>query len=162
METLSGIVDHVTFHNAESGFAVLRVQVRGAPEPVTIVGHLTQVSAGEYLEATGEWIRDRQHGLQFKAEALRTQHPHTREGIERYLASRIITGIGPRTAKLIVQAFGETTLTVMDEEPERLRQIKGIGKRRLAVIQASWREQKALRHIMLFFHEAGISAARAV
>src|SRR5262249_24049639 len=147
---------------AENGFAVLRVQLRSGADPITIVGHLPQVSEGEYVEATGDWNRDPSHGLQFKAEQLHTQPPHTRDGIERYLASRIIAGIGPRTAKRIVQTFGDETLSVMDEHPERLCQIKGIGKHRLDRIVASWREQKALRHIMLFFHELGITAARAI
>src|ERR1700694_2328220 len=93
-ETLSGTIERVTFHNADSGFAVLRVQSRGRQELVTVVGRLASASAGEYVEATGAWVHDREHGLQFKADEMRTTPPHTVEGIEKYLGSGMIKGIG--------------------------------------------------------------------
>ncbi len=98
-EVLAGIVERVTFHNAESGFAVLRVKARGYRDLVTIVGHAAAIAAGEWITATGEWVNDRTHGQQFKARFLKTSAPTTAEGIERYLASGMIRGIGPVYAK---------------------------------------------------------------
>ena len=105
-ESLSGVIERVTFHNPENGFAVLRVQANGRPGLVTIVGHLPNALAGEYIEGQGAWVHDRDHGLQFKADNLRTTPPHTAEGIEKYLASGLIKGIGPHFARKIVQGHG--------------------------------------------------------
>ncbi len=96
---LAGIVERVTFHNPESGFAVLRVKARGHRDLVTIVGHAAAIAAGEWITATGEWVNDRTHGQQFKARFLKTSAPTTAEGIERYLGSGMIRGIGPVYAK---------------------------------------------------------------
>jgi exodeoxyribonuclease V alpha subunit len=161
-ETLSGIIERVTFHNADSGFAVLRVQATGRRGLVTVVGHLPSAVAGEYIEATGSWNQDRDHGLQFKADQLRTTPPHTVAGIEKYLGSGLIKGIGPRYARKIVEVFGERTLAVIDESPAFLQEVKGIGPRRIQRIRESWREQKAVRAIMVFLQSHGVGTARAV
>jgi exodeoxyribonuclease V alpha subunit len=157
---LSGQIERVAFHNADTGFTVLRVQANRR-DLVTVVGHLPSVTAGEYLEATGEWVQDRDHGLQLKAEHIRTTPPHTIEGIEKYLASGLVKGIGKHYARKIVEAFGERTLAVIDESPAFLREIKGIGPQRVARIRESWREQKAVRGIMLFLQSHGVGTARA-
>jgi exodeoxyribonuclease V alpha subunit len=161
-ESLSGIIERVTFHNADTGFAVLRVQAHGRREEVTVVGQIPSVVAGEYLEATGEWVDDRDHGRQFKAESLRTAAPQTAEGIEKFLGSGLIKGIGPRYAHRIVKAFGERTLAIIDESPAFLQQIKGIGARRIQRIRESWQQQKAVRAILVFLQSHGIGSARAV
>jgi exodeoxyribonuclease V alpha subunit len=161
-EALSGIIERVTFHNADTGFAVLRVQASGRRGLVTVVGHLPSAVAGEYVEAEGVWAQDRDHGLQFKAEQLRTTPPHTRAGIEKYLASGLVKGIGPHFARKIVEAFGERALEVIDESPAFLKEIKGIGPRRIQRIRESWREQKAVRSIMVFLQSHGVGTARAV
>jgi exodeoxyribonuclease V alpha subunit len=161
-ETISGVIERVVFHNTENGFAVLRIQTNGRSEPVTVVGHLPSALAGEYIEASGAWIRDRDHGLQFKAGEMRTTPPHTAEGIEKYLASGLIKGIGPHFARKIVEVFGERTLAVIDESPAFLKEIKGIGPRRIQRIRESWREQKAVRSIMVFLQSHGVGTARAV
>src|SRR4051794_28663413 len=161
-ETLSGIVERVTFHNADNGFAVLRVQVQGRRGPVTVVGHLPSAVAGEYVEATGSWVQDREHGEQFKAETLRCTPPHSVEGIEKYLGSGLVKGIGPHFARKIVEVFGERTLNVIDESPSFLSEVKGIGPRRIQRIRESWQEQKAVRGIMVFLQSHGIGTARAV
>ncbi len=161
-ETLSGVIERVTFHNPETGFAVLRVQARGRRGLVTVVGNLPSVVAGEYVEASGTWIQDREHGEQFKADDLRCTPPHTAEGIEKYLGSGLVKGIGPHFARRIVEVFGERTLTVIDESPAFLQEVKGIGKRRLQLIRESWREQKAVRDIMVFLQSHGVGTARAV
>jgi exodeoxyribonuclease V alpha subunit len=161
-ERLSGIIERVTFHNPDNGFAVLRVQVSGRRGLFTVVGNLPSAVVGEYIEATGAWIQDREHGLQFKADQLRTTPPHTVEGIEKYLASGLIKGIGRHYARKIVEVFGERTLAVIDESPSFLQEIKGIGPRRIQRIRESWREQKAVRAIMVFLQSHGVGTARAV
>jgi exodeoxyribonuclease V alpha subunit len=161
-ETLSGIIERVTFHNPENGFAVLRVQASGRSGLVTVVGHLATALAGEYIEATGAWNHDRDHGLQFKADQLRITPPHTVEGIAKYLGSGLVKGIGPHFARKIVDVFGERTLAVIDESPAFLQEVRGIGPRRLQRIRQSWQEQKGVRAIMVFLQSHGVGTARAV
>jgi exodeoxyribonuclease V alpha subunit len=161
-EPLSGIVERVTFHNPENGYAVLRVQAAGRRGIVTVVGHLPAVHAGEFLEGEGDWVQDRDHGLQFKAASLRLTPPHTREGLVKYLASGLVKGIGPHYARKIVEVFGDRTLQVIDESPSFLTEVKGIGPKRIQQIRESWREQKAVRGIMVFLQSHGIGTARAV
>jgi exodeoxyribonuclease V alpha subunit len=161
-EHLSGTIERVTFHNPENGFAVLRVHARGQRGPVTVVGHLPSAIAGEYVEATGDWVQERDHGLQFRADELRTTPPHTVEGIARYLGSGLIKGIGPHFARKIVAVFGERTLAVIDDSPSFLSEVKGIGPRRIQRIRESWREQKVVRAIMVFLQSHGVGTARAV
>jgi exodeoxyribonuclease V alpha subunit len=161
-ETLSGIIERVTFHNPETGFAVLRVQARGRRGLTTVVGHLPAVVAGEYIEAEGAWVQDREHGEKFRAERLQCMPPHTAAGIEKYLGSGLVKGIGPHFAKKIVAVFKDRTLEVIEESPSFLSEIKGIGPRRLQRIRESWQEQKAVRNIMVFLQSHGIGTARAV
>jgi exodeoxyribonuclease V alpha subunit len=161
-ESLKGIIERVTFHNPENGFAVLRVQVAGRRELITAVGHLPAAVAGEYLEASGEWEQGKEHGLQFKADSLTTTPPQSAKGIERYLGSGLVRGIGPHFARKIVQVFGERTLTVIDESPAYLREIKGIGPRRVQRIREGWHEQKSVRAILMFLQAHGVGNARAV
>jgi len=161
-EHLSGTIERVTFYNPQNGFVVLRVQARGQRGLVTVVGHLPAVAAGEYVEATGAWEQERDHGLQFRAEELRSTPPHTAEGIARYLGSGLIKGIGPNFARKIVAVFGERTLAIIDDSPSFLREVKGIGPRRIERIRASWREQKAVRGIMVFLQSHGVGTGRAV
>lgn len=161
-EILTGVIERVTFHNPENGFAVLRVQAAGKRGLVTVVGNLPSAVAGEFVEAAGEWVQDRDHGLQLKADELRTTPPHTPAGIEKYLGSGLVKGIGPHYARKIVEVFGERTLAVIDESPTFLREVKGIGPRRIQKIRASWQEQKAVRGIMVFLQSHGVGTARAV
>src|SRR5262245_13543154 len=117
-EKLSGIIERITFHNPDTGFAVLRVLARGPRQGlVPVVGIIANPVAGEYVDAAGAWVQDRDHGLQFKADDLRTTPPHTTEGIAKYLGSGLIKGIGPHFAKKIVDVFGDRTLNVIDESP---------------------------------------------
>jgi exodeoxyribonuclease V alpha subunit len=161
-EPLSGIIERVTFHNPDNGYAVLRVQGAGRRGVVTVVGHLPAVHAGEFLEGEGDWVQDRDHGLQFKATSLRLTPPHTPEGIVKYLASGLVKGIGPHYARRIVEVFGDRTLQVIDESPSFLTEVKGIGPKRIQQIRESWKEQKAVRGIMVFLQSHGIGTARAV
>jgi exodeoxyribonuclease V alpha subunit len=161
-ETLSGTVERVTFHSPDTGWAVLRVVARGRRGLVTVVGHVPNVTAGEYVEAAGAWVQDREHGEQFKADELRCTPPSTVEGIEKYLGSGLVKGIGPHFARKIVAVFGERTLNVIDESPSFLKEVKGIGPRRIQLIRESWREQKAVRDLMVFLQSHGVGTARAV
>jgi exodeoxyribonuclease V alpha subunit len=161
-EELTGIIERVTFHNPDTGFAVLRVQARGRRGLVTVVGQMPTAVVGEHFVATGEWIQDRTHGEQFKAAELRCTPPHSVEGIEKYLGSGLVKGIGPHFARKIVAVFGARTLQVIDESPAFLKEVKGIGPRRIQRIRASWQEQKAVRDIMVFLQSHGIGTGRAV
>ncbi|HZN29536.1 MAG TPA: ATP-dependent RecD-like DNA helicase [Xanthobacteraceae bacterium] len=161
-EVLAGLVERVTYHNAENGFCVLRAKARGHREMVTVVGHAATIAAGEWITASGEWVNDRTHGQQFKARFLRTSPPTSAEGIEKYLSSGMIRGVGPVYAKKLVRAFDEKVFDVIEATPDRLREVDGIGPVRAASILAAWAEQKAVREIMVFLHSHGVGTARAV
>ena len=161
-ETLVGSVERVTFHNDDNGFAVLKVKARGKRDLVPVIGHVASISAGEFIHAVGVWITDRSHGLQFKADFLKTTPPTTAEGIEKYLGSGMVRGIGPKLAERIVAAFGEATFEIIEASPEKLRDVSGIGEFRAGKIAAGWAEQKAIRDIMLFLHSNGVGTSRAV
>lgn len=161
-ERLSGSIERVTFHSPESGFCVLRVKVRGERELVTVVGSAASVTPGEYLEAEGWWVNDRQHGLQLKAVELRVIPPRTLDGIERYLGSGMVKGIGPHFARKLVRAFGEQVFDVIEDSPERLLELEGIGPKRQKRVTDAWAEQKVVREIMVFLQSHGVGTARAV
>ena len=135
----------MTFHNAESGFCVLRVKVRGQRDLVTVVGHAATIAAGEWVQMSGSWINDRTHGLQFKTTFLKTSPPTTLEGIEKYLGSGMIRGIGPTYATKLVRAFGAAVFELIEQAPARLREVTGIGPKRAARIVAGWADQKVIR-----------------
>jgi len=161
-EVLAGLVERVTFHNSENGFCVLRAKARGHRDVVTVVGHAATIAAGEWITASGEWVNDRTHGQQFKARFLRTSPPTSADGIEKYLSSGMIRGVGPVYARKLVRAFGEKVFDVIEATPDRLREVDGIGPVRAASILAAWAEQKAVREIMVFLHSHGVGTARAV
>ncbi|MFO7901541.1 MAG: SF1B family DNA helicase RecD2 [Planctomycetota bacterium] len=162
-ETLHGTVERVTFFNEENGFAVLKVHVQGRRDLVTVVGTINTVTAGEHIEASGSWVIDSDHGPQFKAATLQTTHPTSVKGIERYLGSGAIRNIGPQLASRIVAIYKERSLKIIDQCPDMLLHIRGIGRQRLNGIIESWRQQKEIRKIMLFLHELGIgSGYRAI
>ena len=161
-EVLAGLGDRVTFHNADNGFCVLRVKARGQRDLITIVGHAAMISAGEFVQASGNWINDRTHGVQFRASFLKATAPTTIEGIEKYLGSGMIRRIGPVYAKKLVRAFGEAVFEVVAQEPDRLREVSGIGPKRAERIIAGWAEQQVIREIMLFLHSNGVGTSRAV
>ena len=161
-EVLAGLVERVTFHNPENGFCVLRVKARGQRDLITVIGHAAMIAAGEFVQASGSWVNDHTHGRQFRAAFLKASPPTTLEGIERYLGSGLIRGIGPVYAKRLVRAFGDGVFDLIEQQPERLRDVTGIGARRAAQIISGWAEQKVVREIMLFLHAHGVGTARAV
>lgn len=162
VESLTGSIERVTFFSEETGFAVLRVKAKGHRDLVTVVGSLASVSAGEWLTAEGRWLRDREHGLQFKAETLTASSPTTREGIEKYLGSGMVKGIGPVYAKKLVARFGEQIFDIIDQFSARLEEVDGIGPSRRKRIKEAWAEQRFIREIMVFLHSHGVSTSRAV
>ena len=161
-EVLAGLVERVTFHNPENGFCVLRTKARGHRDLITVVGHAAMVSPGEWITASGEWVNDRTHGQQFRTRFMRTSEPSSVEGIEKYLGSGMIRGIGPVYARKLVRAFGEKVFDIIEAEPERLREVTGIGRVRAKRITDAYAEQKVVREIMVFLHSHGVGTARAV
>jgi exodeoxyribonuclease V alpha subunit len=161
-EVLAGSIERVTFHSAESGFCVLRIKARGHRDLVTVVGHAAEISAGEWVTVSGTWVNSREHGQQFKASFLKASAPTTAEGIEKYLGSGMIRGIGPIYAGKLVGAFGAAVFEVIEQAPERLREVPGIGKVRAGRIAQAWADQRVVREIMVFLHSHGVGTARAV
>jgi len=161
-EVLAGAIERVTFHNPVNGFCVLRIKARGHRELVTVVGHAAEISAGEWVTVSGSWVNSREHGQQFKAAFLKASAPTTAEGIEKYLGSGMIRGIGPIYASKLVATFGAEVFEVIEQAPERLREVPGIGRVRAGRIAQAWADQKVVREIMVFLHSHGVGTARAV
>jgi exodeoxyribonuclease V alpha subunit len=161
-EEIAGLVERVTFFNEESGFAVLRVKVRGHQDQVTVLGSVPSISAGEWLTGKGWWVRDKEHGLQFKAQTLTATPPTTSEGVERYLGGGFVKGVGPVLAKKLVGHFGAEVLKVITDNPAGLESVDGIGPKRRERIANAWQEGMQIREIMLFLHSHGVSTSRAV
>ena len=161
-DALSGQVERVTFHNEETGFCILKVKVQGRKEPVAVLGSLPSVAPGEWVTAQGTWEKDRDHGIQLKAHKLKTQPPTSLEGIEKYLGSGMIKGIGPVYATKLVKKFGEKVFDIIEHQSKRLQEVEGIGRERRQRIKDAWAEQKVVRDIMLFLHSHGLGTNRAV
>src|SRR5215469_10385498 len=162
VESLSGLIERVTFFNEENGFAVLKVKVRGQRELVSVVGSMPSANPGEWLTAEGHWVHDREFGQQFRAELLKSAAPTTREGIEKYLGSGMVKGIGAVYAAKLVEKFGEGIFDIIENFSARLEEVEGIGPQRRKRIKDAWGEQKVIREIMVFLHSNGVSTSRAV
>ncbi|MEA3336448.1 MAG: ATP-dependent RecD-like DNA helicase [Chloroflexota bacterium] len=162
MLPLEGVIERITFHNEENGYTVAKLIPDGKDYEVTVVGNMLGVSAGEHVRLKGEWTLHGQYGRQFKAESYSTVLPATAAGIEKYLGSGLIKGIGPVMAKHIVGKFGSDTLEIIDQDPNRLREVEGIGPKRVALIKNAWHEQRQIREVMVFLQSHGVSPALAV
>ena len=160
-EYLSGNIERITYHNTENGFCVLRVKVKNHKDLVTVTGNVPSVSVGEYIKCSGIWYNDRNHGKQFKADFLKALPPDTLEGIEKYLGSGLIKGIGAHFAKKLVTAFGDQVFDVIEHKPELLSTLDGIGKIRANSICNNWKDQKIVREIMIFLQSHGVGTTRA-
>ncbi len=161
-EPLSGLVERVTFHSPDTGFCVLRVKVRGHRELVTVLGSAASVQPGEFIQCSGRWDNHRDHGMQFRTTFLKVLPPSSIDGIEKYLGSGMIRGIGPHFAKTLVKAFGEDVFDVIENEPDRLLKLNGLGPKRVERITSGWADQKAIREIMVFLQSHGVGTSRAV
>jgi len=160
---LAGVLDKITFQNPDNGFTVARLQPAAAGgEPVTVVGTLGTIGVGVTLSLTGQWRQDARHGKQFLISSYLVKQPDTTKGIENYLGSGMIKGIGRSYAARIVAHFGLDTLAVLEQEPERLREVAGLGRKRVEGIVQTWRQHRDQHEIMLFLQGHGIPAAQAV
>jgi exodeoxyribonuclease V alpha subunit len=159
--SIEGTLERITFANEETGWSVVRLLVAGTRGFATAVGHLPGVQPGENLRLHGQWVRDRKYGEQFQVESFVTVQPSTLVGMERYLGSGLIRGIGKVTAARLVKHFGLDTLDVIDRRPERLREVEGIGPKKQAQIADAWAEQRAVREVMLFLQSHGVTTAFA-
>lgn len=160
-EEIQGTVSSIVFHNEENGYTIMKVSTE-AGDPITVLGRLPAVVEGEQVRVSGKWKNDKRFGLQIEATSIQAVAPVTNTGIEKFLASGFIDGIGKAYAKRIVKKFGEETFRVIEEESQKLEEVEGIGKSRRLKIKASWKKQKAVRDIMIFLHGHGLSTARSL
>ena len=172
-QQLTGSVERITYYNEENGYTVLRLKPdsrdalpyahgKYADQLITVVGNLPEVNPGEWLKLTGQWLNHAKHGRQFQVELCEQSVPATVEGIKRYLGSGMVRGVGKVMAERIVNRFGAETLDVIDEQPERLREVLGIGQKRVDSVIKAWQEQRAIKDVMVFLHSHGISTHLAV
>ncbi len=159
---LEGTLERVVFTNPDNAWSVVRLAVAGELQPVAAVGNLLGVQPGERLRLEGEWVTDAKYGRQFRVASYRTLRPSTREGIERYLASGLIAGIGAVMAKRLVEAFGDETLEVIEHQPERLRRVSGIGAKRSTSISEAFVAQRDLKEVMLFLQSHDVPTHLAI
>ena len=162
IHTLFGSVERITYHNEQNGYTVLKLSVKGSIDPVTVTGSFSSVSPGETVELRGLWTSHPQYGDQFKALEYSVKRPATVAGIQKYLGSGLIKGIGPVTARRIVDHFGTDTLDIIEKTIERLSEVKGIARKRVAMIHDAWEEQRAIKEVMLFLQSHSVSTHFAV
>ena len=158
---LRGQIERITYHSVETGFTIARVKVPGRKELATVVGAITNPAPGEILAMQGQWGRHPKYGEQFKIASCESVVPATVGGIEKYLGSGLVKGIGPVMAKRIVKRFKEQALEVIERSPKRLSEIEGIGPKRVAMIQKAWAEQQEIRSIMIFLQSHGVGTGYA-
>ena len=161
MEKLRCVVERITYHNELNGYSVIRCRAKGFGELVTVVGLMPEVHVGSVLVLGGSWKIDPRYGRQFTAETFEETLPATVYGIEKYLGSGLIKGVGPEFARRIVKEFGRDTLEVIETDPDRLMSVPGIGKARVEQIRNSWQEQREVKNIMLFLQEHDVSTSHA-
>ncbi|MFQ5915955.1 MAG: ATP-dependent RecD-like DNA helicase [Nitrospinota bacterium] len=161
VETIEGTLERFTYVNEESGWSVALLQVPSRSDPVTVVGTMPGVQAGEGVRVQGRWVQNRRFGLQLEVERYEVVLPSTELGIRRYLGSGMIKGIGPKMADRLVSAFGSETLEVLEKDAERLQRVEGIGPKRARWIREAWGKQKAVRDVMIFLQAHGVSSAYA-
>ncbi len=162
LQKLTGLVERVTFHSEESGYCVIKIKVKGERELATVVGHTPAVSPGEFVSCSGDWIYNREYGRQFQSVFLNVYPPATKQGIEKYLGSGMVKGIGPTYASRLVKQFGEKVFDIIEQNPERLKEVEGIGPKRFKAIVSGWADQKIIRNIMIFLHSHKVSTAKSV
>lgn len=158
---LRGVVERITYQNPENGYTVLKCAVKNYTDLVTVVGNLLDVNVGSVLLIDGNWKIDSRYGRQFLAETWEETMPATVFGIEKYLGSGLIRGVGPKFAKRIVQKFGTETIEIIEQDMDRLQEVEGIGKKRIQMIHESWEKQKEIKNIMLFLQDHGVSTSFA-
>ena len=161
MERLRCVVERITYRNEQNGYSVIRCRAKGYNDLITAVGAMPDVHVGSVLALTGTWKLEAKYGRQFSIETFEETLPATVYGIEKYLGSGLVKGIGPMYARRIVQEFGADTLNVIEDNPDELIRVPGIGKVRVEKIKKSWAEQKEIKNIMLFLQGHDVSTAHA-
>jgi len=156
-ETIQGVVELLTFHSPESGHSVARLKLPSERDLITIVGSFPNLQPGQTLKLVGFWYEHRRHGFQFQVTQYEELKPATLTGIEKYLGSGLIKGVGPVTAKRIVAHFGLETLDIIETQIDRLIEVPGIGKKRVKMIRVAWETQRAIKEVMLFLQSHGVS-----
>jgi exodeoxyribonuclease V alpha subunit len=159
MSIIHGLLEKISYHNEENDFMVAKLRERDKRELTTIVGNLSGINPGESLKLTGNWVHNKKFGEQFQVEMFEVTVPATLLGIQKYLASGLIKGIGPIMSERIVEKFGLDTLEVIEKKPERLSEVEGIGTKRISMIKKTWEEQKEIKEIMIFLQGHGVSAS---
>ena len=160
---LDGVLERVTFANPETGYTIARIAPeRGGAELITAVGPLLGAQIGEFLRLRGRWSAHPRYGRQFEVHSYATVLPATAAGIQKYLGSGLIKGIGPVMAERMVAHFGVDIMHVIEDEPGRLVEVEGLGPKRTAMIAAAWAEQKAIKEVMIFLQGVGVSTSLAV
>lgn len=158
---LQGQIERITYTNEENGFTIAKVRIQGQRDLVTVVGNMVAPTPGELVEMRGEWTTHPQYGVQFKVLSYQSKVPATVVGIQRYLGSGLIKGIGPVMAKRIVSRFGEQTLEIIEKDIDQIAAVEGIGKKRIEMIQEAWDAQREIRNVMLFLQSHGVSSGYA-
>ncbi len=158
---LQGQIERITYTNEENGFTIARVKVYGQRDLVTVVGNLVGPRPGEILKMKGEWANHPKYGEQFKIVNYMTSVPASVYGIQKYLGSGLIKGIGPVMARRIVKEFGKKTLDIIENEIEKLAEVDGIGRKRVEMVRRAWEDQKEIREVMLFLQSHGVSSGYA-
>ena len=158
---LRGVVERITYQNPENGYTVLKCAVKNYNDLVTVIGNLLDVNVGSVLLIDGNWKVDSKYGRQFVAESWEETLPATVFGIEKYLGSGLIKGVGPKFAKRIVGLFGTDTMDVIECDISRLKEVEGIGEKRIRQIHESWERQKEIKNVMLFLQDHGVSTSFA-
>ena len=161
LANLQGQIERITYTNEENGYTIAKLKVYGQRDLVTVVGNLMAPTPGEILKMQGEWANHPKYGEQFKVVQYKTSVPASVYGIQKYLGSGLIKGIGPVMAKRITKKFGKQTLDVIENDPEKLIEVEGIGKKRIKMIKDAWDEQKEIREVMLFLQSHGVSSGYA-
>jgi exodeoxyribonuclease V alpha subunit len=162
LSLLLGVIERITFHSEESGYTVARLNTGNVKQLITVVGSFANIQAGQTLQLQGIWIEHPQYGSQFQVAKYTETKPATLTGIEKYLGSGLIKGVGPVTAKRIVKHFGLDTLEIIENQIERLIEVPGIASKRIAMIQSTWVEQKLIKEVMIFLSGHGVSTTYAV
>jgi exodeoxyribonuclease V alpha subunit len=161
-ESYRGYIDRITYHNPENGYTIARLVAEGQREKITVVGAIASLEEGENVEVEGQWTNHAKYGRQFKIETYRLVYPTTLEGIKKYLGSGLIKGVGPVSAKRIVDHFGEETLDIIDANPQRLSEVPNLGAKRVDMIAEAWEDQRHVKDVMVFLQSHGITTGYAV
>jgi exodeoxyribonuclease V alpha subunit len=162
LSSITGVIERITFHSEESGYTVARLNMGNVKQLITVVGSFANIQAGQTLQLQGVWGEHPQYGSQFQVVKYKETKPATLTGIEKYLGSGLIKGVGPVTAKRIVKYFGLDTLEVIENQIDRLSEVPGIASKRIAMIQSTWEEQKSIKEVMVFLSGHGVSTTYAV